>query len=176
MAIPFNNQTELSSRDAISVGEASVATGVLPGGVVQLIDDGAFPESARLQFDDDPALRAFAVPALGFVASEAAKKLDKGKWHRRIVGIGEFVEENWKRLRKELKYAMHIRVEMGERLFNPGRAVFEAMVVLKRWIDARSRIVENPKIRGGMLTMRGTRVGVYEAAEILAGEGMEAAL
>lgn len=176
MVIRFANQAEFSSRDAVAVGEASVAAGVPPRGIVQLIDDGAFPDSACLIFDAEPALRAFAVPALGFAASEVAKRLDKGTWRRAVCRIGEFVEKDWMRLRKEPKYAMHIRVEMGEGTVNPGRAVFEAMVGLNRWIEARSRIVENPNIRGGMLTIRGTRVGVYEAAEFLAGEGMEAAL
>ena len=71
---------------------------------------------------------------------------------------------------------MRLRIEIGGGLVEPGRTVFEAMDGLNRWIDARSRIVENPKIRGGMLAIRGTRVGVYEAAKFLAGEGMDVAL
>ena len=94
MAIPLYNESEISPGDAISVGEASVAAGVSPRGIVQLINDGTFPGRAYLMFDADLALRAFAVSALGFAASEVAKKFDKRTWCRAVSRIGEFVEKN----------------------------------------------------------------------------------
>lgn len=50
------------------------------------------------------------------------------------------------------------------------------MVGLNKWAEARERVVEDPGVRGGMPVLRGTRVGVYEAADALAGEGLAAAL
>lgn len=43
-------------------------------------------------------------------------------------------------------------------------------------MEARSLFVEDQDIRGGIPVIRGTRIGVYEAAGYLASNGMEIAL
>jgi uncharacterized protein (DUF433 family) len=57
-----------------------------------------------------------------------------------------------------------------------GEIVSSTMVGLGKLADAQGRVVADADIRGGIATLRGTRIGVYELVEALMADGIEAVL
>ena len=160
---------------AILINEASVATGVPARRINRLIDDAVLPGYACAKAGGRRALRAFAVPMVGFGASDGAK-LSKNLRLEAMRLIGTFTRENWPRLLKEPAHADALRFESGRVAVALGEPVSEAMAGLNKWLAAQRRVVRDPDIRGGIRTIRGTRIGVYEAAGALAADGMDAVL
>ena len=57
-----------------------------------------------------------------------------------------------------------------------GDYVREAMIGFNRLLDAQNRVVKDPDIRGGIPTIRGTRIGVYEVASLRLNEDADTIL
>ena len=157
------------------VGEVSVATGFDARRVHRMIDDGVLPKYACAKLEKRRAIRGFAVPLVAFCASH------RGKFGKRLRFeamrfISDFTKKNWTDLLKNPKKAERLRFDSEGVLISVGVQVSEAMDGLRRWIEAENRIVENPNMRGGIPTIRGTRVGVYEVAGYVEVEGMDVVL
>ena len=87
--------------------------------------------------------------------------------------MGNFAKRNWSRLLENPGHSEQLwfRTEMIS--VDIGKPVRLAMIGLNKLIDARSRVVEDPNIRGGIPTIRGTRIGVYQIAGLRKNEDME---
>ena len=120
-------------------------------------------------------LHAYAVPMVSFGATDGSK-LSKGARLDAMRKIERYARDNWRQLWRNPDSASGLRFESGCITVALGGKVTEAMVGLNKWAEARERVVRDPDIRGGMPVLRGTRVGVYEAADALAGDGLDAAL
>ena len=166
---------EIAPGKAILINEASVATGVSVRRINRLIDDAVLPKSACFKLGTRRALRAFAVPMVSFGASDGAK-LSKNMRLEAMRMIEKFAKENWRILRDEPGYARRLRFESGCVAISLGEPVSAAMAGLNKLGDALRRIVENPEVRGGLPVVRGTRISVYEIADSLSADGLEATL
>ena len=90
--------------------------------------------------------------------------------------MGNFAKRNWSRLLDNLGHSEQLwfRTEMIS--VDLGKPVRLAMIGLNKLIDARSRVVEDPDIRGGIPTIRGTRIGGYQIAGLRKNEDMDTIL
>lgn len=160
---------------AILINEAAVATGVSARKINRLIDDAVLPKSVCTKVGTRRALRAFAVPMVSFGASDGAK-LSKRMRLEAMRMIEKFTKENWPRLCNEPEQARLLRFESGCIIISLGEPVSAAMAGLNQLSDALYRIVKEPKVRGGLPVVRGTRISVYEIADALLSDGLEIAL
>ena len=101
--------------------------------------------------------------------------LSKGVRPDAMRMIERHAKENRSQLWQDPGAASGLRLECGCITVSLGGKVTEAMLGLNKWAEARERVVEGPGIRGTPV-LRGTRVGVHEAADALAGDGPDAAL
>ena len=167
--------TDMAPGKAILINEAAVATGVSARKINRLIDDAVLPKSVCTKVGMRRALRAFAVPMVSFGASDGAK-LSKSMRLEAMRMIEKFAKENWPRLRNEPEHARLLRFESGCIMISLGEPVSAAMAGLNKLSDALHRIVEDPKVRGGLPVVRGTRISVYEIADALSADGLEITL
>ena len=164
--------TDMAPGKTILISEAAVATGVSARKINRLIDDAVLPKSVCTKVGPRRALRAFAVPMVSFGASDGAK-LSKSMRLEAMRMIERFAKENWPRLRNEPEHARLLRFESGCVMVSLGEPVSAAMAGLNELSDAFHRIVEDPKVRGGLPVVRGTRISVYEIADALSSDGLE---
>ena len=167
--------TDMAPGKAMLINEAAVATGVSARKINRLIDDAVLPKSVCTKVGTRRALRAFAVPMVSFGASDGAK-LSKRMRLEAMRMIEKFTKENWPRLCNEPEHARLLRFESGCIIISLGEPVSAAMAGLNQLSDALYRIVKEPKIRGGLPVVRGTRISVYEIADALLSDGLEIAL
>ena len=120
-------------------------------------------------------LHVCAVPMVSFGASDSSK-LSKGVRLDAMRQVERYAKKNWHQLWRDPGPASGLRLESGWISISLGEKVTEAMAGLNKWAEARERVVEDQGVRGGMPVLRGTRAGVYEAVDALAGEGLAAAL
>lgn len=170
-----NGKTVISPGEPVTIDEASAATGIPERRIGRLIKEKELPKYVCPMLGNRRMLRAVALPMLGFAIS-GGRNLVKDARLQIMRQIGKYAKENWLRLREDPGHAESLRFEAGCLLVFPGKQISEAMTGLNRLIDARPRVMEDPDMRGGIPTIRGTRVGVYEAAGSLAGDGMDIAL
>ena len=167
--------TDMAPGKAILINEAAVVTGVSARKINRLIDDAVLPKSVCTKVGTRRALRAFAVPMVNFGASDGAK-LSKRMRLEAMRMIEKFTKENWPRLCNEPEHARLLRFESGCIIISLGEPVSAAMAGLNQLSDALYRIVKEPKVRGGLPVVRGTRISVYEIADALLSDGLEIAL
>lgn len=170
-----SSTAEIAPGKAILINEAAVVTGVSVRRINRLIDDEVLPKSACFKLGTRRALRAFAVPMVSFGASDGSK-LSKSMRLEAMRMIEKFAKENWRLLRDEPAYARRFRFESGCVAISLGEPVSVAMAGLNKLEDALRRIVEDPEVRGGLPVVRGTRISVYEIADSLSADGLEATL
>ena len=170
MTCLIENAVEACNR--FRIGEVSVATGFDARRVHRMIDDGLLPRYACAKLGKRRAIRGFAVPLVAFCAFHGGK-FGRQLRFEAMRFIADFTRANWTDLLKNPKKAERLRFSSEGVSINVGIQVSEAMDGLKKWIEAESRIVENPNMRGGIPTIRGTRVGVYEVAGYAENESMD---
>lgn len=173
--MPTSPAPEIAPDKAILIKEAAVATGVSADRINRLIDDAVLPKSVFVKVGRRRALRAYAVPMVSFGASDGAK-LSKSMRLEAMRMIEKFAKANWRRLRNEPEHAKVLRLESGCVMIDLGETVSAAMAGLNKWSEALHRIVVDPEVRGGLPVVRGTRISVYEIADALSSDGLDAAL
>ena len=173
--MPRPTTLETAPGKAILINEAAAATGVSARKINRLIDDAVLPKSACVKLGSRRAVRAYAVPIVGFVASDGSK-LSKGTRLEAMRMIEKFSKENWPRLCDEPEHAKLLRFESGTVMISLGESVSAAMEGLNKLNEAFRRIVTNSEVRGGIPVVRGTRISVYEVADALATDGPETIL
>lgn len=173
--MPTSPAPEIAADKAILIKEAAIATGVSARKINRLIDDAVLPKSVWVKVDGRRALRAYAVPMVSFGASDGAK-LSKSMRLEAMRMIGKFAKSNWRRLRNEPEHAKVLRLESGCVMIDLGETVSAAMAGLNKWSDALHRIIVDPDVRGGLPVVRGTRISVYEIADALSSDGLDATL
>ena len=173
--MPTSPAPEIAADKAILIKEAAIATGVSARKINRLIDDAVLPKSVWVKVDGRRALRAYAVPMVSFGASDGAK-LSKSMRLEAMRMIEKFAKSNWRRLRNEPEHAKVLRLESGCVMIDLGETVSAAMTGLNKWSDALHRIIVDPDVRGGLPVVRGTRISVYEIADALSSDGLDATL
>ena len=154
------------------VGEVAVATGLDARRVHRMIDDELLPRYACAKLGKHRAIRGFAVPLVSFCAAFAGK-FDRRFRFEVMRFIADFTRKNWTGLLKNPEKAERLRFYCGGISISVGVQVSRAVDGLSKWIEAQSRIVQNPNMRGGIPTIRGTRVGVHEVAGYVEIESMD---
>ena len=167
--------TYIAPGDLLYVTEADVATGIPADRIWRLLNDDILPSSARAKHCRRRALRAYVVPMVGFAAS-CGRQFDFRTRRRITKFIEKFARENWKRLLKDPSRANGLRFEDGDISVDVGKSVREGMAGLNKLTEARAWVSVDPDVRLGIPTVRGTRIGIYEAADYIAGDKMEVVL
>ena len=160
---------------AMTISEASAATGLPGRRIIRLIDEEILPGSVCQMRGRKRTLRAYSMPMTIFGASDAEAL---GKRTRLAIMrlVGRFAKNNWQRLLDDPGQANDLSFATGSIVISLGNYVKEAMVGLNRLMDAQKRVVEDPDIRGGIPTIRGTRIGVYEIAGLRLSEDVDTIL
>ena len=167
--------TYIAPGDLLYVTEADVATGIPADRIWRLLSDDILPSSARAKHCRRRALRAYVVPMVGFAAS-CGRQFDFRTRRRIKKFIEKFARENWKRLLKDPSNADGLRFEDGDISVDVGKSVREGMAGLNKLTEARAWVSEDPDVRLGLPTVRGTRIGIYEAACYAAEDDLETVL
>jgi uncharacterized protein (DUF433 family) len=158
-------------RQPLSIREVAVVTGLPHRTVNRLIDEKLLPADAYiLSPRNRRAVYAYATPMVLFGATDGAKL---GKPLRRSVMNHLAVLA---RNRDFLSATTPTVVEEGSIRIDLTEAILTAAEGLRRLREAEEMVVEDPEIRGGIPTIRGTRIGVYEAAGVVVQDGIETAL
>lgn len=173
MPSPIGN--DIAPNRTMTISEASAATGLPGRRIIRLIDEEVLPVSVCQMRGRKKTLPAYSMPMTIFGASDAEAL---GKRTRLAIMrlVGKFAKKNWQRLLDDPRQADNLSFETGSIVVSFGDYVREAMVGLNRLMDAQNRVVEDPDIRGGIPTIRGTRIGVYEIAGLRLNEDVDTIL
>ena len=167
-----SSERAVAPSTRLHVGEVSVATGIDVRRIHRMIDDRILPRYACAKLGKRRAIRGFAVPLVSFCAAFAGK-FDRRFRFEVMRFIADFTRKNWTDLLRNPRKAKRLRFDSDGVSISVGVQVSEAMDGLGRWVEAKSLIVENPNMRGGIPTIRGTRVGVHEVAGYMEIESMD---
>ena len=167
-----SSERAVAPSTRLHVGEVSVATGIDVRRVHRMINDGILPRYACAKLGKRRAIRGFAVPLVSFCAAFAGK-FDRRFRFEVMRFIADFTRKNWTGLLKNPEKAERLRFDGGGISISVGVQVSRAVDGLSKWIEAQSRIVQNPNMRGGIPTIRGTRMGVHEVADYVGIESMD---
>ncbi len=165
----------MDSKERLLIGEASAATGVAARKINQLLDDAVLPGSAAMKVANRRRLHACTVSKVSFGAADGPM-LSKGVRLDAMRMIERYVKANWRQLWRDPGAASGLRFDCNCLIISLGGKVTKAILGLNSWAGTRERVVEDPDIGGGMPVLRGTRVGVHEAVDALAGDGLNTAL
>lgn len=166
---------EIAPNSAMTISEASAATGIPGRKIIRLVDEEVLPDSVCQISGRKRTLRAYSMPMTIFGASDA-EALGKETQLAIMRLVGKFAKDNWQLLLDDPKQADSLNFATGCIVVALGNYVREAMAGLNRLMDAHRRVVEDPDIRGGIPTIRGTRVGVYEIAGLRLNEEIDTIL
>ena len=169
------NEPNIAPHRAMSISEVSAATGVSARRIVSLIEDAILPESVCLKNGKTQALRAYSMPMTVFCEKDSTA-IDKRMRNEVLHLAGNFAKENWRRLLDDPEQAESLRFMSGRNEIALGKHVREAMIGLNRLIDARGRVVEDPDMLGGIPTIRGKRISVYQIAGLCENEEVDTVL
>lgn len=169
------NERNIAPYRAMSISEASAATRVSARRIERLIEEAILPESVCLKNGNTQALRAYSMPMTVFCEKDSTV-FDKRMGNEIMHLVGNFAKENWRRLLDDPEQAESLRFSSGRNEIALGKHVREAMVGLNRLIDARGRVVEDPDMLGGIPTIRGKRISVYQIAGLCENEEVDTVL
>ena len=169
--MPNAKGPDIAPDRPMTINEVFAVTGIPARKIVRMINDAVLPASVCLTRGRNKALRAYSMPMTIFGAHEA-EALSKRTRNEIMRLVGEFTRKNWWRLLEDSENAGNLRYENGNLAIDLGNAVREAMAGLKKLIRARDNIVEDPNMRGGIPTIRGTRIGVYEISSLRKNEDL----
>ena len=155
----------------MSISEAFAATGVPVRKIARMMNDAVLPASVCVSRGRKRALRAYSMPMTIFGANEA-EALSKTRRKEIMHLIGDFTKKNWVCLLEDPGNAENLRYAHGNLVIDLGNVVREAMAGMKMLISARQRVIEDPNMRGGIPTIRGTRIGVYEISGLRKNEDL----
>ena len=171
---------DIAPTSKFSLNESHVLTGVQPDRLTRLIDEKAIPARASSTTKGTTKFNAVGLSVVKFLDikpahcnAELSKRTTNDFWR--------YASSNWHTLvmdpsnapefhSKDLELSERIKKKRIERLF---RELTRAFMKLE-W--AKGKVVEDPNVRGGLPTIRGSRVSVYEIVDILKGDGMEICL
>ena len=152
----------------LSVREAAIVAGVAHRRVHRMIDDDLLPRAALVRGGPERRLRPAACAMIRFEAVNGAA-LTKGL-RRRVM-------------RALLEAGAGTDAADGATVFAEGdvtvdlsRALRETARGLEALRCAEAEVVDDPGVRGGLPVLRGTRIGVHEAAGLARSGGVEEAL
>ena len=148
----------------LSVREAAVVTGVAHRRVHRMIDDELLPRAALVRGGAERRLRPVACALIRFEATNGAA-LTKGLRRRVMRALLDTGEGDGATVFAD-----------GDVTVDLSRALREAAQGLEALRRAEAEVVQDPDLRGGLPVLRGTRIGVYEAAGPAREGGIEEAL
>ena len=169
--MPNAKRPDIAPSRPMTINEVFAVTEIPAHKIVRMINDAVLPASVCLTRGKNKALRAYSMPMTIFGANEA-EALSKRTRNEIMRLVGNFTRKNWRRLLEDSENAENLRYENGNLAIDLGNAVRDAMAGLKRLISAREQIVEDPNMRGGIPTIRGTRIGVYEISGLRKNEDL----
>ena len=173
--MPSLSGKDISPNRAMTINETSAATGLPGRRIIRLIDEEVLPDSVCQIRGKKKTLRAYSMPMTIFGASDAEAL---GKRTRLAIMrlVGKIAKNNWQSLLDDPRQADSLSFETGSIVVSFGDYVREAMIGLNRLMDAQNRVVKDPDVRGGIPTIRGTRIGVYEVAGLRLNEDVDTIL
>lgn len=166
---------EIGHSMDMSIAETATVTGVSARKINRLIDDGLMPMSSFKKVGKYRYVKAFAAPLVRFGAGDGAI-LSKDARVEAMKSVAKYTKTNWGRLVADPNQARGFRFESGVVSVALGEIVSITMVGLGKLAEAQRRVVADPDVRGGIPTLRGTRIGVYELAATLVADGIDAVL
>ncbi|MCZ4260874.1 DUF433 domain-containing protein [Limimaricola sp. G21655-S1] len=151
-------------------------TGVDVKRIHRLIDDRLLPKKVCRIIEGRRMLPAYAAPMVCFGAGDGAK-LGKELRLAAMRSLEKFARESLA-VRPGATDSVDLAYDEGNIHIDLSPAIKASMEGLRRLEAANERIVSDPAIRGGLPTIRGTRIGGYEVAAMAkahgAGEVLEA--
>ena len=192
----------LDPNRRFSISEVAAITDVAPKTINRFIDDLVLPANAFRKKDRERSIYAFACPIVRFYSSEAGSSLTQATRKEIANSVMEVLKSDWDdlfRWRTSINDHEDALVEYdrilnkdfekyfaskascfiftkGEMELKLNQTVETSLVsLLKLWL-AESRIVEDPDIRGGIPTIKGTRISPYEAAGMARADGIDSAM
>ena len=166
---------EIGHSMDMSVAETATVTGVSARKINRMIDDGLMPGSSFKKVGRNRFVKAFAAPLVRFGAGDGAI-LSKDARLEAMKSVAKYTKANWGRLIADPTKAHGFRFESGVVSVALGEIVTSTMVSLGKLAEAQRRVVVDADVRGGIPTLRGTRIGVYELTSTLATDGIDAVL
>ena len=200
-----SNGLALDSNRPFSVSAVAAVTEVEPRIINRFIDDEVLPPGTYRRKNNERAIYSFACPIVGFYSSEAGSSLTKDTKREVADWLAERLESNWSsifnfelhadnfmasntafdELIEDQLALMDITsaLEPGALVFSKGAmvlnltdSVHSALEFLFKLRLAEALMVGDPDIRGGITTIRGTRISPYEAAGMALAEGIDSAM
>ena len=148
----------------LSVREAAVVAGVAHRRVHRMIDDDLLPRAALVRGGPERRLRPVACAMIRFEAANGAA-LTKELRRRVMRALLDAGEGDGATVFAE-----------GDVTVDLSRALRETARELEALRRAEAEVMEDPDIRGGLPVLRGTRIGVHEAAGLVRSGGVKEAL
>ncbi|WP_415256540.1 DUF433 domain-containing protein [Sulfitobacter sp.] len=146
----------------LTVSEVSAIVGAKRGFTTRMINSGFIPKSAMVRSKKNmpkraaPLLKPVACPMAYFDLTTGS--LLSTKMRLRMIGeIGKIVRER----------SANRPFEEGILRIDLPKSIAETVSKMLDLAAAEANVVFDPEIRGGLPVMRGTRIGVYEIADLL---------
>lgn len=187
----------------ISVSEVAAVTDVEPKIVNRFIDDKVLPPTTYRRKKNERTVYSFACPIIGFYSSEAGSSLTKETRREVADWLAERLKSDWNsfftfglfdepidsstafaRLVEDQLTLMRVnsvfepdtlKFIKGALALDLTKSVRSSLECLFKLRLAEALMVDDPDIRGGVTTIKGTRISPYEAASVALADGIESA-
>ena len=171
---------DIAPTITFSLSESLFLTGVQPDRLARLIDERALPAESLSTTRGATKFNAVGLSVVKFMDIRPAHP--GAEFSRRTAhDFWTYASSNWQTLVTnpssapefhcgDLASTQSVGRERIEKLFNELARAFMKL----EW--AKGRVVEDPEIRGGLPTIRGTRICVYEIVDILNADGVDVCL
>lgn len=175
-----------------TISEVAAVTEVDSKKINRFIDSGVLPEYTYRKEPRNRAIFAFACPIIKFYSSESGAFLTKNAKREVADWLVQKLREHWSdllhddggessssRVVRDVAFAMKgydfdYRKDLMALALND--SVQNSLTNLEILAQTESCIIEDPDIRGGIPTIKGTRISPYEAASLALADGIDSAL
>jgi len=149
----------------LTVDEVAAVIGVSRNTMIRLVKNGTLPKSAfcRSKGASTPGARSMMKPAacpMAYFDVTAGPLLSSQMRRRMAQEIGKILRGS----------APNEIFEIGAMRIDLPLSISQAVYKMAALATAESKVVSDPRIRGGLPVVRGTRIGVYEVADLCKAE------
>ena len=179
--MPKTIDPDIAPTSKFSLNESYVLTDVQPERLARLIKEQTVPAKASSTTKGVTMFSAVELSVVKFIFIWSDSPSETEVTKKATNDFLRYARSNWQTLimnpsnapefhSEELVLRARVRKKGIEKLF---KDLARAYTKLR---DAKSRVVEDQDIRAGLPTIQGTRIGVYEIADIVKADGKRACL
>jgi len=150
-----------SPEQTLSIAQAAFVSELPPKTINQMIDDQTLPADAFTKHNRKRFLNAFALPLVS-VNHTATELLAATIRAEVVASMSPIIIGQWRKLIERPESAVGAHFKKGAVTFEADSSIRKVMTKLAEYNRAMAQVISDPNVRGGLPTLKGTRLGAEE--------------